>query len=110
MYFDLELTKAKYEKLRAYNKKLHGSKLYPPYNIIKTAKEKCYPTGLSFNDLGASVNVESLLNHTTERILLTLSDEELHELRGKKLILYGKWDMDGASGQQTTRQKWSTDN
>ncbi|KYQ54723.1 hypothetical protein ALC60_06325 [Trachymyrmex zeteki] len=84
MYLDLEPTKA---------------------NCKKTAKEKYYPTGLSFNDLSASVNVESLLNHTTERILLTLSDEELHELRGKKLILYGKWGMDGVSGQQTTTQK-----
>lgn len=109
MYLDLDLTKSKYEKLRIYNKKLHGSKLYPPYAVIKCAKEKCYPIDLNFSDLGASVNVKSLLNHTTERILLTLNDEKLHELRDKELLhLYGKWGMDGASGQQTTRQKWST--
>jgi len=47
----------------------------------------------------------SLLNHTIGRIFLILNNGELHELRSKKLILYGKWDMDGVSGQQTTRQK-----
>lgn len=106
MYVDLDLTKAKYNKLRIYNKMLHGNKLYPPYTAIKSAKEKCYPTHLSINDFGASVNVKSLLTHTTERILLTLSKEKLHKLRDKELMLYGKWGMDGASGQQTTRQKW----
>lgn len=106
MYFDLELTKAKYEKLRTYNKRLHGSKLYPPYAVIKNAKEKCYPADFNFSHLGASVNVKSLLNHTTERILLTLNSSKLHELRNKDLILYGKWGMDGVSGQQVTRQKW----
>jgi len=52
----------------------------------------------------------SLLNHTIGRIFLILNNGELHELRSKKLILYGKWDMDGVSGQQTTRQKWPTEN
>lgn len=107
MYVDLELTKAKYEKLRTYNKKLYGKPLYPPYNSIKNAKEKCYPKALNVSDLSASIDVKSLLHHTTERILLTLDKNELHDLRDKKLILYGKWGMDGASGQQTTRQKWS---
>lgn len=46
------------KKLRTYNKKLRGNKLYPPYTVIKNAKEKCYPTDLNFNDLDASVNVK----------------------------------------------------
>lgn len=104
MYMDVELTKAKYNKLRIYNEKLYGSKLYPSYAVIKTAKERCYPIDLNFNDSGASVNIKSLLNHTSERILLTLNKEKLHELRDKELVLHGKWGMDGASGQQTTRQ------
>lgn len=77
MYVDLDFTTSKYEKLRTYNKKLHGGKLYPPYAIVKSAKQKCYPTDIKVNDLGAEVDVKSLLHHTTERILLTLNKKEL---------------------------------
>lgn len=106
MYMNLELTKVKYNKLRTYNERLRGSKLYPPYIVIKNAKDKCYPTDVNVNDFGASVNVEQLLIHTTSRILLTLHKEKLYELRDEELLLHGKWGMDGASGQQTTRQRW----
>ncbi|EFN77850.1 hypothetical protein EAI_11757, partial [Harpegnathos saltator] len=83
-----------------------GSKLYPSYSAIENANKKCYPTDINVNDFGTSVNVKTLLIHTTSKILLTLHEEKLYELRGKKLILHGKWGMDDASGQQTTRQKW----
>lgn len=87
---DLELTKAKYDKLRTHSRRLHGSKLYPPYIVIKNAKEKCYPTDINVNESEASVHVESLLIHTTSKILLTLQKKKLYELRDKKLILHGK--------------------
>ncbi|EFN80716.1 hypothetical protein EAI_00086, partial [Harpegnathos saltator] len=69
MYMDLELTKVKYDKLRIYNKRLHGSKLYPSYSAIENANKKCYPTDINVNDFGTSVNVKTLLIHTTSRIL-----------------------------------------
>jgi len=34
-------------------------------------------------------------------------DKEVLTNATKSLIFVGKWGMDGASGQQTTRQKWN---
>lgn len=106
MYMDLEMTKDKYKKLRMYNEDLHGDKLYPPYEDIREAKEKCYPKDIIVTENGASVKLQSLLDHTVHRIFLTLDKEKLHALNRTEFILYGKWGMDGASCQQTTRQQW----
>jgi len=104
---DLEMTRDKYEKLRMYNENLHGDKLYSPYENIREAKRKCYPKEIIVTENGASVKLQSLLDHTVHRIFLTLDKETLQALNNNELVLYGKWGMDGNSSQQTTRQQWS---
>ncbi|KYQ54665.1 hypothetical protein ALC60_06472 [Trachymyrmex zeteki] len=99
MYMDLGMTKSKYQKLRMYNEDLHGDKLYPSYEDIKKAKEKRYPKDIIVIENGASVKLQSLLDHTVYRIFLTLDKEKFHALNSRELVLYGKWGMDGASGQ-----------
>lgn len=82
--------------------------MYPIYDTIVNAKRSCYPEHIQVSDSGASVHFISLLEHTTKRILAQLSRNELQKLRDNKLLLIGKWGMDGASAQQTTRQKWNS--
>lgn len=67
------------------------------------AKTSCYSEHIEVSDSGASVHFISLLEHTTKRILAQLNRDEFEKLRDKKLLLIGKWGIDGVSGQQTTR-------
>lgn len=69
----------------------------------------CYPENVSANDFGAKVDFISLLDHTCKRIFTLLGQDQLKELREKNSTLISKWGMDGASNQQTTRQKWSVE-
>lgn len=106
MYMDLDLTKEKYKNFRSHNVDIHGDQLYPSYDIIAKAKKSCFPEHINISESGASVDLISLLEHTTKRILLTFDNEKL-ERCNNELTLIEKWGMDGASGQQTTRQNWT---
>lgn len=106
MFMDLNLTAKKYSNMKTHHKIITGTDMYPSYATILQAKKDCYPEHIDISESGASVNIISLLVHTTKRIL-SLLDKRAVEGFEKKLLLVGKWGMDGASGQQTTRQKWS---
>ena len=105
MYIDIDLTARKYKKLRTHSTRITGTNAYPPYSNVVQAKTHCLPEHLKYSESGASANLISLLEHTTKRILLLFDKDVLMQLSGEKLVLVGKWGMDGASGQQTTRQK-----
>lgn len=109
MYMDLGLSKSKFELLRSHNLEMFGSKMYPPYGKIQIAKQKCYPNDVAATKYGASVKLQSLLNHTVERIFQTLFCEIHTEHLIGDIVLYGKWGMDGASDQQTFKQGWADD-
>lgn len=57
------------------NKLQHPSncKLYPPYKSVLETKQKCYPlkSEITVTESSAQIKLQSLLNHTVERILLT---------------------------------------
>lgn len=107
MYMDLGLSKAKYEILRSYNLSLFNNKNYPPYKKLSAAKEDCYPNNTTITECGAYVHLQSLLDHTVNRIVCSI--DSLNDADGKKFVLYGKWGMDEASGQQTVKQRWNVD-
>ena len=109
MYMDLDLTKRKYEFLRFHQQKLTGTKTFPPYAKVARAKNTCYPEGHEVSDFGAKVDIIRLLEHTIIRILEFKGESKLQVLKNEKLSLLGKWGMDGASGQQTTKQTWKSD-
>jgi hypothetical protein len=109
---DLNLSKAKYQKLRNDAIK-HKANLYPAYNHLRDAKESCYPDGIevSENGISAELPLRELLYHTSHRILqldsvrekigsLDLLDTQLY------LVLYCKWGFDGSSGQSRYKQKF----
>lgn len=109
MYMDLDLTKSKYNTLRFYNEKLLGDKNYPSYPKILSAKTQCYPENIHVTDNGASVELQSLLDHTVRRLISSLDSKVLGALQNKLLVLHSKWGMDGASSQQVLKQNKAKD-
>ena len=61
----------------------------------------------TINESGCSVNLHDLLNHTCERILLSLyKSSRLNEFsQYKSFKLYCKYGMDGSSNQSLVKQK-----
>lgn len=106
LYVDMDLTKSKYIKMKKFNDKKIG-KFYPIYDKILIQKKKCYPNNVEIGELFAKVELQSLLNHTAERIILSVKKEDIAKFNNKQLILKRKWGMDGSSGQQTFKQKFA---
>lgn len=107
MYMDLDLSRDKYNTLRSYNNILLGNKHYPSYDKLLKAKTECYPNKIYITERGAEVELQSLLDHTAQKILKC---KNFKILKDDSFILNGKWGMDGASGQQTFKQMWSNKN
>lgn len=110
MYVDINSSKRKYAKLRKHNDRLKFDQNYASYEKLSVPRKASFPENIEVSPTGATVNFISMLEHTTKRILMILGRRKVKSLQGKELKLKGKWGMDGASGQQTTRQKWSDAN
>ncbi|EFN71130.1 hypothetical protein EAG_13606, partial [Camponotus floridanus] len=61
---------SKYQyKIMRMQAKERGADLYPNYHRILEAKKRCYPENMNITDKSAEVPLQSLLDHTTMRIL-----------------------------------------
>lgn len=109
MFMDVQLSKEKYLTLREYNSKMSGNQIYPPYDKILQVKKRCYPPNIDISQSGACVDLQSLLNHTSDRIFLSIDEEFINKCNEADVTLYVKWGMDGCSGQQTIKQKFEKD-
>lgn len=95
-----------YKMMRMQSKE-RGADLYPNYHQILEAKKRCYPENMNIKDKSAEVPLQSLLDHTTTRILeisqsiLTVTDKSLLE----NVELIAKWGFDGTSEQSQYKQK-----
>lgn len=102
IYIDLDLTKSQYGLLRS---RLSEKNIFvfPSYNMILDAKKMCYPprSSIEINDIGASIKLKDLLDHTVARILQINS---VHKSGHRNLKLYVKWGCDGSSGQSEYKQ------
>jgi hypothetical protein len=83
--------------------------MYPVYYKVLQCKEQCYPADITATESVASVKLQSLLNHTVQRILKAQSDviESLPVDKRHDLQLICKWGCDGTSGQSTYKQNFS---
>lgn len=109
MIVDAKLTRHQYNIIRSKDKKR-----FPSYKIVQAAKRRCYPqkSDIIVNSTFAEVKLQSLLNHTIQRlfdvqkeVLETLTPEQLCHLR-----LISKWGFDGSSGQSLYKQKFESAN
>lgn len=81
---------------------------FPSYKVVQKAKNSCYPNTINVTSTSAEVSLESLLKHTTERII-TLQEDVLDRFGPEELknaFLVCKWGFDGTSGQQNYKLKF----
>lgn len=97
-----------YKELRLSAKSRYAD-IYPVYHDVTNAKFACYPSGIQLTHSVSEVPLQSLLNHTADRIL-KLNKTKLAQMqpncRGRyKLILSVKWGFDGSAGSHEWRQR-----
>lgn len=109
LLIELDLTKHQYQTIQGLSKKRNAD-IYPPYNRMLQAKKECYPdsSSIEINENSASIKLQALLDHTSKRILQSLSDEEILKLPSN-LTLLSKYGCDGASGQSRYKQSFKVD-
>ncbi|KAJ8676990.1 hypothetical protein QAD02_012777 [Eretmocerus hayati] len=105
-FHDCRFTRSQYENHRTYEKKMKGETINPPYKSIQRAKKRCYPENIEVTENKARVDIQSLFDHTSSRLFLTIPKEVLVRIKGKILKLLAKWGMDGLSGLAAFKQKW----
>lgn len=111
---DARLSKRQYEIIAAKAKKMN-LKLYPSYAEVREAKTKCYPSAdkISVTDDRVTVKLQSLLDLTVSRLLLSLDffymkrQEHQEDETKIELELYSKWGCDGSGGHANYRMKFS---
>lgn len=99
LLIDISLSKHGYTILRQTSKEL-GSDIFPTYDQILEQKKLCYPTDINISETSATVKLQALLDHTTERIFLTKSETDLKSM-SNQFVLLSKWGCDGSSGHST---------
>lgn len=106
IFVEANLSRKQYEVVRTSDKKL-----FPCYSILQKAKKQCYPIPESYTvtETLAEVNLQNLLNHTAERLLLYLDEvlATLNENECRSLELVSKWGCDG-SQQTQFKQKFES--
>lgn len=108
---DAKLTKNQYNRIR-WTAKSHNANIYPSYRQIQMAKAKCYPenSSIEISSSGAKVGLQSLLNHTIERLCETDEVKNNIESTDTELELISKYGMDGSSGQSQYKQIFRNEN
>lgn len=107
---DLKLSKFQYELLHSQAKQRQAD-IYPPYKHVFEVKKNCYPSDVTITEMGAQIGLQSLLNHTVERIMKQPDINLMKDLvNDEDLVATYKWGFDGASGQSLYKQVFQTDN
>ena len=104
LLLDNEMSKSQYQRLRN-NAKSKKSNLYPPYNDVREAKERCLPNRESWaaTDYSAGINFQALVDHTVLR-LLEVQRDVINSFVFDRLILRSKVGFDGSTGQSIYTQ------
>ncbi|PZC78080.1 hypothetical protein B5X24_HaOG202615 [Helicoverpa armigera] len=97
MFVEAGLTQAQYEVVRETN-----PSFYPCYSILKKLKKECYPEIHRVTETCAEVQVQNLMDHTAQRLILHLVEavEQLSEAEKQSLVLISKWGCDGSQQMQ----------
>lgn len=105
LIIDLKLSVHQYEQLRV-QAKARRANIYPLYRDVLEAKKKCYPEAVKVSEGCAEVDIQSLLNHTTERLIDSIKEKNIQN--DGDLTLLCKWGCDGSSGQSEYKQVFNT--
>jgi hypothetical protein len=66
---EAQLSKHQYNTIRL-QAKTKGCNIYPSYNKVRAAKERCYPDSLIVTEDECEVKLQQLLDNTAKRLLL----------------------------------------
>lgn len=109
---EYKFSKSTYQGMRRLGKE-NNCKLYPSYEKVMKAKKRCYPPrdAIRITESSAEVQLQALLDHTVERILLVQNVliQRLTPDNVRKMDLICKWGCDGSSGQSEYKQTFSDD-
>lgn len=96
-----KLSRYQYEIVRN-----NAPQTFPSYKTIQSAKKFCYPNNIHITDTSASVPLQDLLDHTAQRLILSIEPviRTLRESELTKLCLFTKWGFDGSSGHSSYKQ------
>lgn len=106
-FVDAKLTRHQYILIRNEAKRRNAD-IYPCYDKIIEAKKRCYPENIEYSNTEATVDLQSLLDHTVTRLVYSEIDKIKKEFTTSKLQLkfFFKWGCDGASSQSNYKQKF----
>ncbi|XP_065680976.1 uncharacterized protein LOC124817909 [Hydra vulgaris] len=96
LILDCNLTKTSYQLMKNKADEKECS-LYPAYNNVRMAKDRCYPKNICVTDYTASVPLQDLLDHTTTRLLETQTGVVNANEYNRVTLIY-KAGFDGSSG------------
>lgn len=102
---DANLSTHQYNVIRQQTNKIHHN-IYPAYHKIKAAKQLCYPSDINITETFAEIKLQSLMDHTINR-LCKVQEEVLKSIKDlKTLNIIVKWGCDGAE-QNRYKQKFT---
>ena len=107
LYIDNKMTVEQYNNLRSFSTE-HYHELFPPYAQLKEAKLKTYPEGIHVCETFASIPLQNLLDHTIERIILTMEYNFKYK-DYNDFCLITKYGMDGSTGFNCYKHRGSND-
>lgn len=98
---DAKLSREQYNVIRR-----SAPEKFPSYKIVQEAKKECYPKNITVTEICASVTLQALLDHTSERLIQVLEPviESLENEELQQLCLISKWGFDGSSGHSSYKQ------
>ena len=98
LIMDCWLSKADYQTI-CIGAVFNGNNLYPTYNEVREEKDLCIPhCGIQTTDYSASVDLQSLIDHTTYRLFKILN-KSVKAAEKSILVFIHKVGFDGSTGQ-----------
>lgn len=108
------LSKTVYQNMRT-EVKLCGADIWPTYNEVRLVKAECRPQKdtISISEKVAKVTLQSLLNHTTERIVKLQSEVIIQYMESTNLsvlesLMMFSWGFDGCTGVSNYNQSYTS--
>ena len=106
LFIDSRYSKASWQNTRL-TLSAQNSDVFPSYNHLRSAKEKCYPAEITITGERAEAPLQSLLAHTAAR-LVELQEPVIRQVAGQdgevSLQLICKWGYVGSSSQSQYKQ------
>lgn len=106
---DLKLTKYQYVSMQK-GAAERNVNLYPPYYLVLKAKNECYPNNINILENFAEVKLQSLLDHTCDRLVQVQDEVFTQTFQNTKTVfcqLNCKWGLDGSGGHANYKQNFS---